>query len=189
MAQTPFDEPLAKAIRIQTTLFSVFSILLTDIISKLWIMESVMSTGIPRYLGGIPENVIIRQIFEGFNIVFMKNYGISFGVFNDLSPTSGYQQYVLSGLAILISLRLLFMARESQRICEVTGLGLIIGGALGNAISRIQFGFVVDFLDFHIGDYHWPAFNVADIGITFGALLYGFCLLKKSQEKRKTNDK
>src|SRR5213075_2292925 len=64
-----------------------------------------------------------------------------------------------------------FIVRSAGRTMLLTGLGLILGGALGNLIDRLRFGQVVDFLDFHAQGWHWPAFNVADSAITLGAVL------------------
>ncbi len=66
------------------------------------------------------------------------------------------------------------------------GLCLVIGGALGNVIDRVALGYVVDFLDFHIGEYHWPAFNIADIAIVVGAgllILDSFRAVPEAEEK------
>jgi signal peptidase II len=63
----------------------------------------------------------------------------------------------------------LFWLRQSEHPLVATGLGLVIGGAIGNVIDRFRYGAVVDFLDFHLAGYHWPAFNVADAGICIGA--------------------
>jgi signal peptidase II len=77
--------------------------------------------------------------------------------------------WVLSGLALGVVIGLLFWLRQSEHPLVATGLGLVIGGAIGNVIDRFRYGAVVDFLDFHLAGYHWPAFNVADAGICIGA--------------------
>ena len=104
-----------------------------------------------------------------FNLVFVYNPGAAFSF---LSDAGGWQTPLLVafalGAAAIVSV--LMLRRPLERLL-CTGLALILGGALGNVIDRLRFGQVVDFLDFHAGGWHWPAFNVADSAITVGALL------------------
>ncbi|MEZ5935539.1 MAG: signal peptidase II [Alphaproteobacteria bacterium] len=101
-----------------------------------------------------------------FNLVLVWNRGVSFGMFNEAGAAG---PWILSGLAIVVVLGLLYWLRQAEARLTVTALGLVIGGALGNVIDRFRFGAVVDFLDVHIAGYHWPAFNVADAAICVGA--------------------
>ena len=110
------------------------------------------------------ENPITVTSF--FNLVLVWNRGVSFGMFNN---AGAYGPWILSALAIAVVLGLLYWLRGAEARLTVTALGLVIGGALGNVIDRFRFGAVVDFLDFHIAGYHWPAFNVADAAICVGA--------------------
>ena len=114
-----------------------------------------------------------------FAIVRAWNTGVSFSMFNDFGING---VYILSGVAIIIVLALLkWLKTEKNRTMQVA-LGFIIGGALGNVIDRIRLGAVFDFLDFYVGDYHWPAFNAADSFICIGAALVvinGFISSKK----------
>lgn len=114
-----------------------------------------------------------------FAIVRAWNTGVSFSMFNDFGING---VYILSGVAIIIVLALLkWLKTEKSRMMQVA-LGFIIGGALGNVIDRIRLGAVFDFLDFYVGDYHWPAFNAADSFICIGAALViinGFIPSKK----------
>ena len=101
-----------------------------------------------------------------FNVVRAWNTGVSFSMFNDYGNIGAY---ALSGIAIAVVLALLnWLRTEKSRLVQVA-LGMIMGGAIGNVIDRLRFGAVFDFLDFHIGDSHWPAFNVADSFICIGA--------------------
>jgi len=103
-----------------------------------------------------------------FNLVLGRNTGVSFGLFNEAPP------WLLVGITLAIVLMLLVWAsRERQSITGVA-LGLIIGGALGNMLDRLRHSGVTDFLDFHIGGIHWPAFNLADTAIVLGVLLLLF---------------
>ncbi|MEM7045410.1 MAG: signal peptidase II [Pseudomonadota bacterium] len=103
-----------------------------------------------------------------FNLVLVWNRGVSFGMFNNAGDAG---PWILSGLAIAIVIGLLYWLRQAEGRMIISALGLVIGGALGNVIDRFRFGAVVDFLDFHIAGYHWPAFNVADAAICVGAAL------------------
>ena len=105
-----------------------------------------------------------------FNLVHTLNKGAAFGFQN--SPDGTWQPYffiAVSVLAVVIILNLLSKADNGSRLF-VVALGLILGGALGNLIDRVRMGQVVDFLEFYVGSFVWPAFNVADIAITLGSL-------------------
>jgi signal peptidase II len=101
-----------------------------------------------------------------FNLVMVWNRGVSFGMLDTLG---GVAPWLLSGLALAVVIGLLFWLRQSEHAMMAIGLGLVIGGALGNVIDRVRYGAVVDFLDFHLAGWHWPAFNLADAGICVGA--------------------
>ena len=103
-----------------------------------------------------------------FNLVLVWNRGVSFGM---LDSGGAFAPWLLSGLALAVVIGLVAWLRRADQWLTALGLGLVIGGALGNVIDRIRFGAVVDFLDFHLAGYHWPAFNVADAGICVGAAL------------------
>ena len=98
------------------------------------------------------------EIFSFFNIVYVWNRGVSFGMFNGIANA----QLVLSILQGSIAVILFFWLYHNKNSNYMIAISLIIGGALGNVIDRIQNGAVADFLDFYIGNYHWPAFNLAD---------------------------
>ena len=104
-------------------------------------------------------------IFPGFNLVFLRNYGVSFGMFQ------GTPWWVLVLLTAAIVAVLVVWLLRSISISESAALGLIIGGAVGNISDRVRLGAVTDFLDFYIGSTHWPAFNLADTFIVCGAIL------------------
>ena len=114
-----------------------------------------------------------------FDLVLVYNRGASFGLFQTDSP---WGPRLLTGFTIVVIAGLLvWMTRIEERALTVA-LGLIVGGAAGNAIDRLTQGHVIDFLDFHIGGYHWPAFNLADSAITIGVaiVLYGSLIGKRS---------
>jgi signal peptidase II len=105
-----------------------------------------------------------------FNLVRAHNY---WAAFSFLSDAGGWQRYGFSILAAVVSAVIaVWLARQpAQRWFESLGLALILGGALGNLYDRVTLGYVVDFLDFHWSGHHFPAFNVADSGISVGAAL------------------
>lgn len=105
-----------------------------------------------------------------FNLVMVYNQGAAFSF---LADSGGWQRWFFSGLACAVSLGIIWMLQRNptQRLF-CWSLSLILGGAVGNLIDRLMYGHVIDFLDFHIGTLHWPAFNVADSAITVGAALF-----------------
>ena len=124
-----------------------------DQISKLWIVLDVMA----------PPRVI--EVTPFFNIVMVWNRGVTFGLLSDSAP---WTQYAVGAVALAVTAALVvWLARATSRLLAA-GLGLVIGGAIGNLVDRAVHGAVADFLDFHAFGYHWPAFNVADAAITVG---------------------
>ncbi|MBB6254675.1 signal peptidase II [Nitrospirillum iridis] len=103
-----------------------------------------------------------------FNLVLVWNHGVSFGLFNQGGATGTVMLIVL---ALVITAAMAVWMRRASRLIEAVCAGMVIGGALGNVIDRLRLGAVVDFLDFHIAAWHWPAFNVADSGIVVGMLV------------------
>ncbi|HCI48754.1 MAG: signal peptidase II [Alphaproteobacteria bacterium RIFCSPLOWO2_01_FULL_45_8] len=108
------------------------------------------------------------QITSFFNIVFTKNRGMSFGMFNH---TSALLFYAITGVVIVLCGYLGYWIWNEKNKNVIFSLSLVLGGALGNLFDRFFRQGVVDFLDFHLESYHWPAFNVADSFIFLGVLL------------------
>ena len=129
-------------------------VILLDQLIKYWITNMIM----------LPPRIIPVTPF--FNLVLGRNRGVSFGFFDGDSPLN---QWLLSLVALAITATLVIWLARIDKPWVAVALGLIIGGAIGNVIDRLTGGGVVDFLDFHWGEHHWPAFNVADTGITMGA--------------------
>lgn len=104
-----------------------------------------------------------------FNLVLTYNKGAAFSF---LAGASGWQKPFLTAIGIVASLAILYLlARHGTQKLFSVALALILGGAIGNLIDRISYGYVIDFLDFHWRGWHWPAFNVADAAIVCGAAL------------------
>jgi signal peptidase II len=114
-----------------------------------------------------------------FNLVLTYNRGVSFGLFNAGGGGRGALVFSLVAGAIVAGL-LWWLARAESALLAVA-IGMIVGGALGNIADRIRLGAVVDFLDFHLGVWHWPAFNLADSAICLGvaAMLLDGLLLQR----------
>ena len=111
----------------------------------------------------------VKAITGFFNLVLTYNKGAAFSF---LASASGWQAHFLTAVGIAASLFILYLLGRhgSQRLFSLA-LALILGGAIGNVIDRIAYGHVIDFLDFHAGGWHWPAFNIADSAIVGGAML------------------
>lgn len=144
------------------------SVLLLDQYSKLWIVE--------RFAYGD-----IESLSGFFNLVRVHNYGAAFSF---LSDAGGWQRWAFSVLAAVIStVIVVWIARlPTQSKMEGLALALILGGALGNLYDRLTLGYVVDFLDFHWSGMHFPAFNIADAGISVGAVVLIFDTLINGSE-------
>jgi len=116
------------------------------------------------------ELYVGKPVTSWFNWTLMHNEGMAFSF---LADQSGWQRWFLSALAIAIVLWLMRWLKQTSfhfRLLNI-GLALIIGGAIGNTIDRLGKGYVVDFIEWHYQTWYWPAFNVADMAITLGAVL------------------
>ncbi len=105
-----------------------------------------------------------------FNLTLLHNKGAAFSF---LADAGGWQRWLFTGLAIIISVAIIaWLAKlpRQQRWLAI-GLAFILGGAVGNVIDRLLYGYVVDFLDFYYENWHYPAFNIADSAITVGAIM------------------
>jgi signal peptidase II len=125
-----------------------------------------------------------HEVFSWLNMTLAHNYGAAFSF---LSDAGGWQRWFFTILASGVSLALLIWLLRLPREEWLTGLGLslILGGAIGNLIDRVQLGYVVDFVDVHYKGWHYPAFNVADSAITCGVILLLFDVVLISRKKAK----
>lgn len=110
------------------------------------------------------------ELFPTLDLVLAYNTGAAFSI---LSTAGGWQRWLFIGIALAISAFILHWLRDLPRRARwlPLALSLILGGAIGNVVDRVRIGAVVDFIDFHVGTWHWPAFNVADAAICVGAAL------------------
>lgn len=111
-----------------------------------------------------------NEVLSWFNLTLAHNTGAAFSF---LAGGSGWQRWFLTVVAVVIcGVLLIWLWRLPHRARLLpTALSLVIGGAIGNLIDRIRFGYVIDFIDVHYADWHWPAFNLADSAIVIGVIL------------------
>jgi len=124
-------------------------------------------------------------VIEGFfNLVLIYNRGAAFGLFANLSLEFAWIFFIITTSLVLGVVAYLWWRLPDDQILGATGFSLIFAGAVGNLIDRVRLGEVIDFLDFHVGRFHWPAFNVADSLVCLGAgfLLWYIFREEKSQD-------
>jgi signal peptidase II len=125
-----------------------------------------------------------RTVIAGLlDITYVRNSGAAFGLF--ASVDSSIKAILLNSVAVLVFLVVsAYALRSSHRSIRLQlGFALILGGAVGNLLDRVRFGYVVDFLDFSISGHHWPAFNVADSAICIGVCLLFLDMLRNEGDE------
>lgn len=138
-------------------------VLIVDQATK-WLILSVLMNP--------PQRIPITDFL---NLVLVFNRGVSFGM---LSEGPNWVAIALMIFAMVLSAALCVWMWHADKLLLGIALGLVVGGAIGNVVDRILHGAVVDFVDFHVAGYHWPAFNVADSAITLGVVILIFDSLK-----------
>lgn len=128
---------------------------ISDRISKEWIIKKLF-TG---------ESI---EILPFFQITYVENTGMAFG----FGQNKNFYFILISIVLIVFLLITHHKSRTDKQTLIKSALALVIGGALGNLYDRIAYGSVIDFLDFFVGSYHWPAFNIADSCVCVGAFLF-----------------
>lgn len=146
----------------------VVATLVADQLSKQLLLSYLLKAG-----------AIVPVVDGFFRLVVVWNNGVSFGLLGGGRPLP---PWVLSGVAIAVCIGLFIWLRRTDRPLNGWGIGLVMGGAIGNVIDRARWGAVFDFADFHIGTWHWPAFNIADSAIVVGV---GLMLLDSLLSGRK----
>jgi len=146
-------------------LFSISGLIAASDQTVKWLVQQTMAYG---------ESIAVTPFF---NWVHVWNTGAAFSLF---ANAGGWQRYFFIGIAVVVSVVLIKLIREKGHNGDAIAYSLILGVAMGNLIDRIFRGYVVDAFDFYWRDWHWPAFNLADIAIVLGALLLVFVgLLRK----------
>jgi signal peptidase II len=123
-----------------------------------------------RLIAGHLSLLEVRRVLPVFDLVYYHNPGAAFSFLID---ASGWQRWLFTALAVVVSLALLvWLQRIDRRTPWVAAaVALVLGGAVGNAVDRVRLGYVIDFIQVHWGSHYFPAFNVADSGITVGAAI------------------
>ena len=148
----------------------VLATVLADQLSKELLMRYLLKAG-----------GMVSVFDDFFRLVSVFNSGVSFGF---LGGDKALPPWILSVVAVAVCIGLFVWLRRIDRPLIGWGIGLVIGGAIGNVIDRARWGAVFDFADFHVGQWHWPAFNVADSAIVVGV---GLMLIDSLVgEKRRT---
>jgi signal peptidase II len=141
------------------------AVVLLDQLSKLAILHTL------RVYESVP---VLKGLL---NLVHIRNRGMAFGIMNRQDVNLLFYFLLAATIGAVILLVFWFFRLKQAAIRTILGLSLILGGALGNLIDRLRFGEVIDFVDFYVGPYHWPAFNVADSAITVGTFLVAIGLI------------
>lgn len=132
-------------------------VLIVDQITKIWVSNSMT----------LYESISIIPFFQ---FTYVHNLGAAFSF---LSDQGGWQRWLFialsAGASVFISVWLIRLPK--QFTLQALGLALVLGGAVGNLVDRVLYGYVIDFLDVYYRQWHWPAFNIADSAITVGVLL------------------
>lgn len=158
----------------------------------------IMTSGVAVTLDQVTKIVVqktmdlyqsIQVIPNLFSLTYIRNSGAAFGLFSDGGGIYKILFFVAVSFIALVILLHLYRKTPPEFLLLKLALSLVAAGAIGNLIDRIRLGEVVDFLDFYIGSYHWPAFNVADSCISVGvALLLYHTFFHRSEDPQTTTD-
>ena len=126
------------------------------------------------------------QVLPFFNFTYVHNYGAAFSF---LENAGGWQRWFFTAIAVVVSVVILWWLKQSPRSQKMlpVAFAFILGGALGNVYDRLVHGYVIDFLDFYVNNYHCPAFNIADSAIFIGAALLIIDMFKNGDKKSEGN--
>ena len=133
-------------------------------------------------LAQIPLHARIPLIDGVLALTYVRNRGMAFGLFNGIG--AWWLPWVLAAVAVLaVAIIWSYARHESTSLVVGLAFGGILGGAIGNLIDRVRFGYVVDFILAHWGEYEWPAFNVADSAITMGGIVLFIALAREPDDE------
>lgn len=150
-----------------------------------WVLISVISS-IVIFLDYLTKKIIVSKVmlYESIsilpflNIVHVQNKGAAFSILSNLG------NHYFIGISVIAIIAIVGYLIKLSRGLELIALSLILGGAVGNLIDRIQIGKVTDFIDVFVGRWHWPAFNVADSALTVGIILFLIANIKQVKETK-----
>jgi signal peptidase II len=153
---------------------------------KILIFLVILVAGV--FLDQITKYLVVRELADGdqipiiqgfFNLVLTYNTGAAFGLFANLSMKFAWAFFMVSTLVVMGVVAFLWWRLPADHTLGTVGYSLIFSGAVGNLIDRVRLGKVVDFLDFHVSHFHWPAFNVADSLVCIGAGLLVWYIIQE----------
>ena len=157
LPNSPVTESAKRSLKLGGLLALI--VIALDQVTKLWALSTLFLDG------------RVVEVTPFFNLVAVWNRGVSFGLLASNDPMT---PYYLSAFAVAVVVGLaVWLSRATSPLMRIS-LGLIIGGAIGNVIDRIRYNAVVDFIDWHVAGYHWPAFNIADSAISIGVVFLLF---------------
>jgi signal peptidase II len=161
-------DPRIKAVGVAALIFAL------DRFSK-WLVETHVSV------------LDVHNVIPGFfDIVHSNNRGVAFSLFHNSTSPWRTTLLILAAVVALVVVGYMILRSTGADWMTLYGLALIFGGATGNLFDRVVRGAVTDFLDFYVGEAHWPAFNVADSAVVIGSALLIFDLLKPKREPART---
>ena len=146
-------------------------VLIIDIISKRLVMNYMFS------------DMSISVIDNFFSLTYAKNEGIAFSLLD------GYVDLIVVGTLVVICLIIKYVRDNVTKASEMVGYSFIIGGAFGNLLDRVMYGYVVDFLDFKIFGYNYPIFNLADTFIVVGVFILIVCSIRENGDKNEVSSR
>lgn len=148
--------------------------IMRDFIMLKWLWLSLLAVVLDQIsklaIAGSMQLYQSIQVVPFFKLTYVHNTGAAFSF---LSEAGGWQRWFFAGLALMISVVIaVWLARlKTNETLLAVALALVLGGAVGNLIDRLVYGYVIDFLDVYYETWHWPAFNIADSAITLGVIL------------------
>ncbi|MCH9757650.1 MAG: signal peptidase II [Proteobacteria bacterium] len=152
----------------KTLLWVAIGILIADRASKEWAIVA------------LKQQQTVIDLLPVLRFIYVENTGVAFGIFAD---NGDLVRWLLIALTLIITGVLFYYLRQTPHRGEKWACLLMLSGAVGNLVDRIALGYVVDFVDVYWGNYHWPAFNVADMAISAGGMLFALFLIKGMREQ------
>ena len=140
--------------------FIILAVICLDQASQFWVMHHFVLH---------ESRVVIPDLF---NLTFLTNNGAAFSILAGQPALWRQVFFLCTATAALVCIWIAQRSYGRRSLWYAAALALIAGGAIGNMIDRIRFGFVIDFLDVYVGSHHWPAFNIADSAITVGVFVF-----------------
>lgn len=155
----------------------IFALVNTLLILILDIYTKFLSVSYLKYHQAVDIfSIVIYKLKLGLNLFLTYNKGTAFSIIKTASGNTKLFLLLVSSLISIILLVWLYKEQSSNKT-EILSISLILGGALGNIYDRLNYGYVIDFIDVYANQYHWPVFNVADMAISVGVFLLGIKLL------------